>query len=320
VDDRLAIKSRAVFKNKPSDLGASAFSSTAAFVAAQAADPGAWAALGPVTPSVSGEASQFFDPATQTGPTTEESGRVTALAIDPNCGKGSAPAGAPCRLWVAAAGGGIWRTDNALAATPAWIAPPASLPTNAFGSLIVDPNDATGKTLYAGSGEPNGSGDSEAGLGLFKSTDGGQSWQLVAGSQAAALNPFDRRDRSQAGRSEHLYIGTDVARHGSSAANGGRRTPPNAAERTGARRLQVDERRGELHDREQPRVANPAEPESTGRRVGLVPGRDHEAPARSKRLLDRLRRDLRIRPLALEGRRDDLEPDVPDDEPRGCLR
>src|SRR4029453_17747189 len=109
-------------------------------------------------------------PVTLKGPTTQEPGRVTALAIDPNCGKPSAPAGAPCRLWVAAAGGGIWRTNDALAAQPTWIAPPASLPTNAFGSLIVDANDASGNTLYAGSGEPNGSGDPAARLGPFKNT------------------------------------------------------------------------------------------------------------------------------------------------------
>jgi hypothetical protein len=172
--------------------------------------------------------SQFFDPATGTGPATQESGRVTALAIDPNCGKASAPAGAPCRLWVAAAGGGIWRTNNALAATPAWIAPPASLPTNAFGSLVMDANDASGNTLYAGSGEPNGSGDSEAGLGLFKSTDGGQSWSLVAGSQPVAINRSIGAIVVKPGAPGTIYIGTDVARHGSSAANGGRRTPPNA--------------------------------------------------------------------------------------------
>jgi hypothetical protein len=228
VDDRLALKSRAAFKSKPSELGASAFSSPAAFAAAQAADPGAWSALGPVTPNAPGEVSQFFDPATQTGPSTQESGRVTALAIDPNCGKATAPGGKPCRLWVAAAGGGIWRTNNALASTPAWIAPPATLPTNAFGSLIVDPNDTTGNTLYAGSGEPNGSGDSEAGLGLFKTTDGGQTWQLVPGSQAAALNRSIGAIAVKAGDPNTIYIGTDVARHGSSSVNGGRRTPPNA--------------------------------------------------------------------------------------------
>src|SRR5207247_10131395 len=36
------------------------------------------------------------------------SGRVTALAADPNCSQSH------CRVWVGAAGGGIWRTDNAL--------------------------------------------------------------------------------------------------------------------------------------------------------------------------------------------------------------
>jgi hypothetical protein len=152
VDDRLAQKAREVFERKPQQLSASAFATPSSFATAQAASPGAWSALGPVTPNVAGEASQFLDPVTLKGPTTQESGRVTALAIDPNCDKPSAPAGAPCRLWVAAAGGGIWRTNNALAGTPSWIAPPDDLPTNAFGSLIIDPNDATGNTIYAGSG------------------------------------------------------------------------------------------------------------------------------------------------------------------------
>jgi hypothetical protein len=228
VDDRLAQKVRAAFERKPQQLGASAFATPSSFATAQAASPGAWSALGPVTPNVAGEASQFLDPVTLKGPTTQESGRVTALAIDPNCGKASAPAGAPCRLWVAAAGGGIWRTNNALAGAPSWIAPSDDLPTNAFGSLIIDPNDATGNTLYAGSGEPNGSGDSEAGLGLFRSTNGGVSWQLVAGSQPVALNRSIGAIAVKPGAPNTIYIGTDVARHGSSAANGGRRTPPGA--------------------------------------------------------------------------------------------
>src|SRR5205823_10893180 len=36
------------------------------------------------------------------------SGRITALAIAPNCTLNT------CTLWVGAAGGGIWRTDKAL--------------------------------------------------------------------------------------------------------------------------------------------------------------------------------------------------------------
>src|SRR4029077_4023939 len=194
-----------------------------AFSAAAAASPGAWRALGPVTPNVAGEASQFYDPATGTRPPTQESGRVTALAIDPNCGKASAPAGAPCRLWVAAAGGGIWRTNEPIGPTPAWIAPADALPPKTAWTLIVDPNDATGNTLYAGSGEPNGSGDSEAGLGLFKSVDGGQTWPLGPGSQAVALNRSIEAIAVRQGAPNPIVIGTDVARHGSSSVNGGRR-------------------------------------------------------------------------------------------------
>ncbi len=228
VDDHLAAVSRKAYEAKGSKPARTAFGTDAAFTQASSATPGAWSALGPATGNVPAEASQFFDYSTMTGPTTQESGRVTALAIDPNCGKRSAPSAAPCRLWVAAAGGGIWRTNNALAAQPTWIAPPDDLPTNAFGSLIVDPNDASGNTLYAGSGEPNGSGDSEAGLGLFKSIDGGQSWNVVPGSAAVATNRSIGAIAVKPGSPNTIVIGTAVARHGSSSVNGGRRTPPNA--------------------------------------------------------------------------------------------
>ncbi len=228
VDDKLAVKSGKAFDAKPHKPSRSTFTTNAAYQAALTLAPGAWTALGPVNTVIPGEVSQYFDPLTQTGPPTQESGRVTALAIDPNCGKASAPAGAPCRLWVAAAGGGIWRTDDALATHPAWIAPADDLPSNAFGSLIIDPNDANGNTLYAGSGEPNGSGDSEAGLGLFKSTDGGHTWHVVPGSQAIATNRSIGAIAVRPGQPGMLVIGTAVARHGSSSVNGGRRTPPDA--------------------------------------------------------------------------------------------
>jgi hypothetical protein len=228
VDDKRSLGARADYKSTPHKPSPSDYDKAAKFSQAQAATPGAWQILGPATGDVPAQPSQFYDYRTQTGPTTQESGRVTAMAVDPNCGKPSAPSGAPCRLWVAAAGGGIWRTNDALAATPAWIAPPADLPTNAFGSLIIDPNDASGNTLYAGSGEPNGSGDSEAGLGLFKTTDGGQSWSLVPGSQAVAINRSVGSIAVKRGQPNTIVIGTAVARHGSSSVNGGRRTPPGA--------------------------------------------------------------------------------------------
>jgi hypothetical protein len=164
------------------------------------------------------------------------SGRTTAIAISPACHAND------CKIFIGAAGGGVWEADNALAAQPNWRPSGAGIPSNAIGSLAFDPNDRFGRTLYAGTGEPNGSSDSEAGVGLYKSTDFGHTWTLVPGSVAAsapcasgvgscpvavgrsigaiAIDPAD---------ANHIFIGIDVARHGSSSVNGGRFTPPGAA-------------------------------------------------------------------------------------------
>ncbi|HEY8806425.1 MAG TPA: hypothetical protein VIN70_02415, partial [Candidatus Limnocylindria bacterium] len=135
---------------------------------------GQWSPIGPLNraqyPAV---LDQFlFD-----GAQYNASGRVTAMAIAPSCTK------TDCRLYVGAAGGGIWVTDKALAgANMTWSFVGGSLGSNAIGSILLDPHDASGNTLYVGTGEPNASGDSEAGVGIFKSTNGGQSWTLVPGS------------------------------------------------------------------------------------------------------------------------------------------
>jgi hypothetical protein len=171
-----------------------------------------WQELGPVTPTVPAIA-------TYTDRATQNSGRVTSLAIASTCVPGD------CEIWVGAAGGGVWYAPNALAAEPAWQPLDAGITSNAIGSLAIDPNDPS--RVFVGTGEPNGSGDSEAGVGLFTSTGGGP-WTLVPASVPIA------RDRSIGSiaidptDSDHYYLGTAVARHGSSSANGGRRTPPNA--------------------------------------------------------------------------------------------
>ena len=175
----------------------------------------AWHLIGPVTGNVPTQV-------TYTGSATTASGRVTAIVVGSPCNQNL------CRVWLGAAGGGVWEADNGLATTPTWHSSSQGLASNAIGSIVIDPNDPTGQTLYVGTGEQNGSSDSEAGVGLYKSTNFGQSWSLVRGSVAVArdraigaiaidpLNPL------------HLYIGTDVARHGASSVNGGRFTPPDA--------------------------------------------------------------------------------------------
>src|SRR3954454_18685048 len=161
-------------------------------------------------------------------PTTEglkdsvTSGRVAALALARNCGK---PAGG-CRLWVAAAGGGIWRTDDAKAADVRWTALESGLPTNAFGALIVDPTDRTGDTLYAGTGEANAI--NQAGLGLYKSTDGGDHWSLVPGSFAVSHDRSIGAVRVDPTDADTIWMGTADGRQGQSKVNGGAVPPPGA--------------------------------------------------------------------------------------------
>lgn len=138
---------------------------------AAAHSKGSWQLIGPSKATYPAALNPFlFD-----GAQYVASGRVTAMAIEPNCGKGS------CRLYVAAAGGGIWRTENALNGSN-WEYVSGGFGINAIGSLLMDPSDSSGNTLYAGTGEPNASADSEAGVGIYKTTDGGQTWSLVPGS------------------------------------------------------------------------------------------------------------------------------------------
>ena len=134
-----------------------------------------------------------------------------------------------CVLYAGTAGGGLWKTSNALAAHPTWTHIGSGIPSTAIGTLYRAPNDGG---FYVGTGEPNGSSDSEAGLGLYKSTDGAKSFRKV---QTFANGKDFTLDRSVAAvavdpnNARHILVGTAVARHGSSSVNGGRFTPPGAA-------------------------------------------------------------------------------------------
>jgi hypothetical protein len=124
-----------------------------------------WSLVGP-------SKADFPDILTFAGTAYTTSGRITALALAPGCNPGH------CRLFVGAAGGGVWRSDNALSGQgPSWSFVSGSFATNAIGTLTYD---TPRNTLYAGTGEPNASADSEAGFGIYKSTDGGNSWTHLA--------------------------------------------------------------------------------------------------------------------------------------------
>src|SRR5262245_15731684 len=109
------------------------------------------------------------------GKTDTTASRSTVLVIAPTCVPGN------CRLWVGAAGGGVWRTDDALAADPSWTYLTGGIAQNSVGALTADPNDSSGNTLYLGTGEANRcSSGCEAGVGIYKTTNGGNSWRKLA--------------------------------------------------------------------------------------------------------------------------------------------
>jgi hypothetical protein len=173
------------------------------------------------------------------GATNNTASRTTALLVASTCVPGN------CRVWVGTSGGGVWRTDDALAADPAWTWLNGGLDQNSVGSLVADPNDSSGNTLYLGTGEANRcSSGCEAGVGIYKSTDGGDSWTkvpdaCVSNAVYACVSPgkdaFLGRGISKIvidpTNPNHIYVGSALAVRGLShvIGNGGTtRTEPNA--------------------------------------------------------------------------------------------
>ena len=93
---------------------------------------------------------------------TNGAGRMTALAVHPSV------AGT---VYAGAAGGGVWKSTSGGAS---WTCLTDSLNDLAVGALAISPSSPG--TIYVGTGEGNTNGDAIPGIGLLKSTDGGQTW------------------------------------------------------------------------------------------------------------------------------------------------
>jgi hypothetical protein len=140
-------------------------------------DLGRWTSLGPdnaVYPLVGPRDRYVYVPNEYVA-----GGRTSHSLLDPNCTPSA------CRYWIANAGGGIWRTNNILAPQPEWEYVSEEFAHNNTAALELDPNDSTNRTIYAGTGEPNicRSG-CIAGVGMYKSTDGGGDWRGPIGAES----------------------------------------------------------------------------------------------------------------------------------------
>src|SRR5437773_9542245 len=141
------------------------------------------------------------------------SGRITALAIAPTCTLQQ------CTLWVAAAGGGVWKTDKALGGGN-WVnVSDGTFASGAIGALTYD---AAHSTLYAGTGEDAAAGDAAAGVGVYKSTDGGKTWTALGGNasftnraiRTIAIDPNDPTGNT-------IYVTSGRGVHGISSTTAG---------------------------------------------------------------------------------------------------
>ena len=99
------------------------------------------------------------------------SGRIAGLAVDPTNSS---------NIYVAAAGGGVWQSANGGSTyTPLT----DNQGTLSMGAIAIAPSNHL--KIYAGTGEANNSLDSNYGLGILVSNDGGASWTLSTGPSGA---------------------------------------------------------------------------------------------------------------------------------------
>lgn len=115
-------------------------------------------------------------------------GRVTGIAADPNDSTGNT-------VYIGTTGGGVWKSTNAAAAPSAVSFAPLTDDLSAFsapsfgsltssglsslsiGAVSVQPPGGAG-VILAGTGDPNDATDSWYGVGVLRSADGGNTWDL----------------------------------------------------------------------------------------------------------------------------------------------
>ncbi|MBI2819671.1 MAG: hypothetical protein HYX73_06810 [Acidobacteria bacterium] len=128
------------------------------------------------------------------------SGRVNSLAVDPQN---------PATLYLAAAGGGVWKSTNR---GGRWVPLTDQLPSLASGAVAVDPFSGD---IWYGTGELNFCRDCYYGAGVYRSSDGGKNWSRINPdnflSSPTSVIVFDSQKPGTIfiGRSSALWRSTD---------------------------------------------------------------------------------------------------------------
>lgn len=84
------------------------------------------------------------------------------------------PRGQQYTIWIGSATGGVWKSTNeGTTFEPVF----DEMPTASIGDIAIDPNNPD--VVWVGTGEANIFRSSNAGCGVFSTTDGGESWELT---------------------------------------------------------------------------------------------------------------------------------------------
>lgn len=140
---------------------------------------GSWIPLGPVplASDASGNGTQDYH---------QVAGRATAIAIDPADPTGNT-------VYIGGGQSGIWKSTNAANAMPnnvGWVPVSDDQATLSIGAIGIQPGntDPMKSVILAATGEANNSGDSYFGLGILRSSDAGNSWNLIRTSNGGTLS------------------------------------------------------------------------------------------------------------------------------------
>ncbi|MCB0515934.1 MAG: T9SS type A sorting domain-containing protein [Chitinophagales bacterium] len=115
-------------------------------------------------------------------------GRMTCLAADPTN---------PDIIYIGSARGGIFKTEDA---GETWTPIFDEHTFLAIGDIEIDPNDP--QTIYAGTGDKDISGYPGIGDGLYKSTDGGISWENIGLEEQTIISKIEVHPTN----SELIYV------------------------------------------------------------------------------------------------------------------
>lgn len=107
------------------------------------------------------------------------SGRTRAIWVDLNDPSGNT-------VWTGGVAGGIWRTTNMMAVNPEWESIGNFFENIAIGAIAQDPVNTN--YLYVGTGEGWFNSDALRGLGMWRSDDGGQTWEHLVSTRNSNFN------------------------------------------------------------------------------------------------------------------------------------